>query len=537
MKKDRCIIIPAIKKNAVIPDQLVKKMAGITLIQRAINTAKALASDGDIYVVTDSEEITLICRRNGVRFIYDKFLRMNSSDVLSELKSFLRQQSAFYDNIIVYRASSPLINHLDIQTGYQVFLQKNADILVTLKKQDLRIWRLENGHPDQLVCNDAGETMLVEAKSFIILKSCILNDANLPRNISPYYLDDKAIDISSYQDWWICEKLLQQKKIVFTVTGYAAVGLGHVYRALTLAHEITDHRIEFMCTKDSELAVKRIAEKDYLTTLQTGSLLEDVLNLKPDMVINDVLNTEAEYVHGLKMAGVKVVNFEDEGPGVEHADLVINALLPKKQNLSEKFLYGPEYFCLRDEFIDAEKSRFHKTVKKILITFGGTDPRDYTLQTLKAVSDICHDNDIKIFVVTGPGYLYKEKLEEYLDTNEKLNVEYINQTGLMSTIMQQSDLAISSAGRTVFELAHMRVPSLIIAQHEREDTHTFARPENGFEYFGIMDGLNAKMLRERFKSMLNVKHRRMLYERMSKFHFDKNKKKVIRKILDVLEDK
>ena len=33
------VVIPAIKKSAVIPDQLIKKLDGITLIQRAINTA------------------------------------------------------------------------------------------------------------------------------------------------------------------------------------------------------------------------------------------------------------------------------------------------------------------------------------------------------------------------------------------------------------------------------------------------------------------------------------------------------------------
>ena len=48
----RCIIIPAIKKNAVIPDQLVKKLAGVTLIERAIETARAVAQGKDIYVLT-----------------------------------------------------------------------------------------------------------------------------------------------------------------------------------------------------------------------------------------------------------------------------------------------------------------------------------------------------------------------------------------------------------------------------------------------------------------------------------------------------
>ena len=40
--KDFCVIIPAFKKNAIIPDQLVKSLLGETLIQRAINLSKGL---------------------------------------------------------------------------------------------------------------------------------------------------------------------------------------------------------------------------------------------------------------------------------------------------------------------------------------------------------------------------------------------------------------------------------------------------------------------------------------------------------------
>ncbi len=53
------LVIPAIKKNAVIPDQLVRKLNGVTLFQRAINTALDITNK--ILVVTDSEEISLIC--------------------------------------------------------------------------------------------------------------------------------------------------------------------------------------------------------------------------------------------------------------------------------------------------------------------------------------------------------------------------------------------------------------------------------------------------------------------------------------------
>ncbi len=68
--KKKCIIIPAIKKNAIIPDQLDRKMAGITLLQRAINCSKKIVPDEDIIIITDSQEISLISERNNLPYIY-----------------------------------------------------------------------------------------------------------------------------------------------------------------------------------------------------------------------------------------------------------------------------------------------------------------------------------------------------------------------------------------------------------------------------------------------------------------------------------
>ena len=49
------IIIPAIKKNVAFTDDLVKKLAGTSLVQRAIDKAKRIVPREHIYIVTDSE--------------------------------------------------------------------------------------------------------------------------------------------------------------------------------------------------------------------------------------------------------------------------------------------------------------------------------------------------------------------------------------------------------------------------------------------------------------------------------------------------
>ena len=535
MKKERCIIIPAIKKNAVIPDQLVKKLAGVTLIQRAINTAKKLAADENIYVVTDSEEISLICTRNNVAFHYEQPLRLNTPNILKELKFFIELQAERYDNILIYRASAPLVDHNDIKAGYDLFIDKQADILVTLRKQEQCIWRKTNGSPEHLICSENIEPILIEIKSLLILKASAINGNPERNRVIPYYLNEKAIEINGYQDWWICEKLLKQKRILFVTAGYPKIGMGHIYRALTLAHEITDHHIRFLCTKESELAAKRIAEKDYDTVLQTGDLAEDVLGLKPDLVVNDILDTTTGYIRRLNSEGVKVVNFEDIGPGAKEADLVVNALYPHTDQTPGNHLCGPDYFCLRDEFAEVKKHQFHKQVRSLLITFGGTDPNNFTLRTIQTLYDRCLRHQIFIYLVTGPGYLHKAELENHLRKLDKSTFEYIHQTGVMSAIMEKADIAVSSAGRTVYELAHMRIPSVIMSHHEREDSHTFARQENGFEYIGVMNPFDSDRLMAAVNRLIDVNQRKTLHDNMKRFRFERNKSRVVNRILGLLE--
>ena len=55
----------------------------------------------------------------------------------------------------------------------------------------------------------------------------------------------------------------------------------------------------------------------------------------------------------------------------------------------------------------------------------------------------------------------------------------------MPEIMSDCDIAITSRGRTGFELAMLGIPTISVAQNEREQRHNFMSEENGFDYLGI----------------------------------------------------
>ncbi|MFH1033308.1 MAG: cytidine 5'-phosphate N-acetylneuraminic acid synthetase [Pseudomonadota bacterium] len=534
-KGEFCVIIPAVKKEGSIPDQLVKKLDGVTLIQRALNKAKRLSPPEHVLVVTDSQEISLIAQRNGVPFVYDAKLRLDHNWVLKDIGPLMARTAGRYAYTVIYRPTAPLINDRDIRRGLDLLAARGGDILVTMRPEDRHLWRL--GSEAQLVWRGdrQPDPLHAECKAFLILRQSALTDGPQGKKVVPFVLGDQAVEINSYQDWWVCEKLLRRKRVLFVTQGNASLGLGHVYRCLLLAHEISEHQVIFLCTSQSEIAYSRIASYDYQTFMQDGPLTQQVIALAPDLVINDILDTSAEYVAALQQAGIKVVNFEDSGPGALAADLVFNALYENGPSPRANLRAGHDFFCLRDEFEHARRQPPAPRVRQVLITFGGTDPNDFTRQTLETLLPLTRPRGMGLNIVAGPGYQHKAGLLARLAELGDQGINFTDGTRVISSMMERADLAISSAGRTVLELAHMRKPCIIMSHHAREHSHSFARPKNGVVYLGVMAPFKAAKLRRVFLAMLGQPLRQKFYERMGRFDFTANKQRVLSEIWSLLE--
>ena len=117
------VVIPAIKKSAVIPDQLIKKLDGVTLIQRAINTALEITTNENILVVTDSEEISLICERNNVQSFREANLKFTSENILDSVKAIIKNKKQ--SNVLLYRANTPLVGSEILNSAYSYNLLVN----------------------------------------------------------------------------------------------------------------------------------------------------------------------------------------------------------------------------------------------------------------------------------------------------------------------------------------------------------------------------------------------------------------------------
>lgn len=520
------LVIPAIKKTAVIPDQLIKRLAGTTLIQRAIDTSLEITCKKNILVITDSEEISLICERNGINFYRDSLLRLTSENILQTVLKIVNKMP--FENILLFRANTPLVGSEVLKEAYDIFLSDRNTVLNSVKAKKRKLLKLEN---DCLVPMQ-GDNFFEELKAFQIFPNSL---GQLP-SFKPFVIEpEMSIEIEGYQDWWVCEKVLQRKRIVFNVIGSVEIGMGHIYHSLAIAHEITDHEVLFVCDKQYQIAVDKIAATDY-RVISTTDTLKTILALKPDLVINDVLDTDENFIQSLKENGIKVVNFEDLGSGSKYADLVFNDLYDTPQLEGNNYIWGHEYLALRDEFYEATPHKMGEEIKEVLITFGGTDQNNFTLLTLKSILSVCQKKNIKINIVCGSAYGFKKELQIFLDNCPYKEISLTYASGMISKIMEKSQLAISSNGRTVYELADMNIPSIIFSHHEREVTHSFATLEKGFINLGVQAKDSSKKLKEKFEKLVEDKdYRDLLFMNIKKFCFRDNKQKLVRKVLELLK--
>ena len=103
--------------------------------------------------------------------------------------------------------------------------------------------------------------------------------------------------------------------------------------------------------------------------------------------------------------------------------------------------------------------------------------------------------------------------------------------------MEHSEIAIVSNGRTVYELAHMNIPAIVISMHERELTHNFACEENGFMNLGLYKkDSTPNVVHDALERLIvDTEFRSTLFKRTLPYQFNKNKERVLEKILSFLK--
>ncbi|MEZ8321486.1 cytidyltransferase, partial [Vibrio splendidus] len=323
----------------------------------------------------------------------------------------------------------------------------------------------------------------LETGAFLISKKCAINpNSRIGPKVDIFELsEDESVDIDSFSDLKRCDDILSSNKVAFYVNGNLKRGLGHIYRCLELADEFyvkPDIYYDFNQTDVSHFGQ---TTHNLVPVNGIGELFNILSNRKYDLFINDILNTNLDYMIALKNCNpiMTVVNFEDDGEGIYKADLVVNALY--ENPLVEHMKAGENYYICAKTFMFYQSIKIGEKVKKIFISFGGADPQNYTDRLIDIIQDDKY-HSFEFNVVIGRAKCNSKQLMLF---NTLPNVKVYFDVKNMPELMYECDIAITSRGRTGYELALLGIPTIAMAQNAREEKHGFVCHENGFNYIGL----------------------------------------------------
>ena len=270
------------------------------------------------------------------------------------------------------------------------------------------------------------------------------------------------------------------RKILIYAEGGFTTGLGNVYRSLSLAQSVKQTcsvQIEFITSSEEyvrDIIINKGFNVHYLE--DKNKIVTFIENYRPDLLIIDYLGISYEFVKCVKTTGSKIAIIGNNTKSNNLADLVVNAIIGtdfvneiKIDSFGTKYLLGPKYLVLRDEFYDIEKQYVYRNnLKNILLLFGGTDQANFTCATLDALTNN-KENGFFFNIVLGAGYRFKDELEKLIKKKSLQNRISIRENiSDVSQTLLSADFFLTSAGTALFEAFKLRIPTLALFQNQSQ---------------------------------------------------------------------
>lgn len=480
-------VIPARARSKGIPNKNIRIINGRPLIYYAIKNALDSKYITDVIVTTDSEPVRIIANQMGVNYKNTNENLCRDHVTLDSVVYDAIPKNEKWDYIVTVQSTAITLKGETLDNAIQYAIDNNLDTVISAINSPHLSWREENGKKIPNYAQRLNRKYLpphyIETGAFIISKGEVVTETNrIGKKVDIYEISqEEAQDIDNFFDLQSVAALMQNQNVAIYVNGNNKRGMGHIYRALEIADEFYTKPDIYYDKNQTERKIFGETYHNLIAVNGIADLFAKCKKKKYNIFINDILTTSIDYMIGLRsvLPNAKIINFEDDGEGIHKADLVFNALY---NNSEFKQVYaGEKYYISGKTFMFYNPIKIKDKVEKAFISFGGADPQNYSDRLLNIISKEEYSK-YKFVVVLGRA---KDNIEKLLEYNNYPNIEVVYDVSNMPELMSQCDIAITSRGRTGYELAMLGIPSIAMAQNKREEKHGFVSNENGFDYIGL----------------------------------------------------
>jgi spore coat polysaccharide biosynthesis predicted glycosyltransferase SpsG len=279
-------------------------------------------------------------------------------------------------------------------------------------------------------------------------------------------------------------------RIGFRVDSGDTIGTGHVMEISSLINQLRKHIFfePVVLTSNNDFAISKFreAEINNINLISAGASEETELE--------EILAVLSQ--HGVSHLVIDLINRSDDFYGFLHqrlpstcvildnnehkelaASVVVNfsvtqdpAWYQTATAYETRYLIGPRYFFWDEAIQGTQKRHIRPEVDTVLVNQGGSDPYGLTVKILRALEA---ENLPQKFLFVLGGHIqegHRAELEKMRNCLNSKSVFFDNlPRNALYRLMQASDMAISAAGNTLYELLYIGVPTLVISHHRMHD--------------------------------------------------------------------
>ena len=480
-------VIPARAGSRGIPNKNVRIIGGHPLIFYSIRNALDSQYITNVIVTTDSVEVKIIASQMGAQVHWRKACLCGDEVTLDAVVDDAVDRSIDWNYVVTMQPTSPTLTVDTLDKAIAYAIANDLDTLISVINAPHLSWSVKGGKkvPNYVVRLNRQylPPCYKETGAFVISKADIVTSlTRIGEKIDVFEVPEaEAQDVDTFIDLCSVAAFMEQQNVAFFVTGNHERGTGHVYRALELADEFFVKPDIYYDSNQTNREIFGNTKHNLIAVNDVDELFIFCKERQYSIFINDILDTTVAYMKGLRsvLPYAKIINFEDDGEGALKADLVFNALYSSEK--LPQVRAGEKYFICGKTFLFYQPIEIKERVNHVLISFGGADPQNYSDRLLRIISKKEY-NEFTFLVVLGRA---KRNVEELMRYNQYCNIKVLHNVSDMPELMSRCDVAITSRGRTGYELAMLGIPTIAMAQNKREEKHGFVCSENGFTYIGL----------------------------------------------------
>jgi UDP-2,4-diacetamido-2,4,6-trideoxy-beta-L-altropyranose hydrolase len=296
-------------------------------------------------------------------------------------------------------------------------------------------------------------------------------------------------------------------KVAIRADASLQIGSGHVMRCLTLAAALRDRGAEchFICrelpghigelVRDRQFALHTLppcSDHAMRDAGETASWLpshadwlgcswqedarqsEEILKaLQPDWLVTDHYAIDARWHAALSPHYGRLMVIDDLADRPQLGDILLDQTFARSQGdyadcVPEncRLLCGSRYALLRPEFSSLREQSLQRRkttagVRHLLVTMGGIDKDNVTVQVLDALSDSELPADCEITIVMGMTAPWLDEVRTRAASLAWPTRVRVNARD-MASIMASADLCIGAAGSTAWERCTLGLPTIMV---------------------------------------------------------------------------